>query len=54
MDETTKDALAAEIDQLLASEDLTIPGIAGRLQQYGTRSEDLGELIALINQRKHR
>jgi len=53
MDDEIDDALADRIDRLLEKEDLTVPGIAGRLTREGVATDDLEEMIALINQRKY-
>jgi len=53
MPEDTTDPLADRIDRLLDKEDLTVPGIAGRLARQGIETDDLQELIAVINRRKY-
>jgi len=53
MPEDGTDPLADRIDRLLDTEDLTVPGIAGRLTRQGVETDDLQELIAVINQRKY-
>jgi len=53
MSDDATDPLADRIDRLLDKEDLTVPGIAGRLARQGVETDDLQELIALINRRKY-